>query len=193
MYYVWKLTNGPIIATDAATIGEDLQSVKILRSSQPGHIAVQRAFFHYTHALKEKLMSLMSLVNFDQGLQKPIQLSVLGTQSLGKIGICRLGRNLRFTSPWWLFVILYGSETWTPYKRDMRYLERFHLQCIWRILGIQWSEKVPNTDVLPKANSQGIESMLVWNQLRWIGHVCRMNNQRIPKQLLYGQLKLGER
>ena len=92
-----------------------------------------------------------------------------------------------------LSVLLYGSETWTLYKRDVRYLDRFHLQCLRRILGIQWSDKVPNADVLLRASAQGMESMLVWNQLRWVGHVCRMDDQRIPKQLLYGQLKLGKR
>ena len=62
-----------------------------------------------------------------------------------------------------------------------------------RILGILWTEKVPNTDVLLRANAQGMESMLVWNQLRRVGQVCRMNDRRIPEQLLYGRLKLGKR
>ena len=88
--------------------------------------------------------------------------------------------------------VLYGSETWSRYKHEVRYLGRFHLQCLRRILGIQWSDKISNIDVLLTASAQEMKSMLVWNQLRWIGHVCRMGDQRIPKQLLYGQLKLGK-
>ncbi|CAH8590987.1 unnamed protein product [Dicrocoelium dendriticum] len=35
-----------------------------------------------------------------------------------------------------LSVLLYGSVTWTMYRRDVRYLERFHQQCLRRILRI---------------------------------------------------------
>ena len=75
-----------------------------------------------------------------------------------------------------LSVLLYGSETWTLYKSYVNYLDRFHFQCLRRILGIRWSDKVPNTDVLLRASAQGMGSMLVLNQLRWVGHVSRMDN-----------------
>ena len=92
-----------------------------------------------------------------------------------------------------LSVLLYGSETWTMYRRNIRYLNHFHLQCLRRILDIQWSDKLPDTDVLRRANMEGMEALLILNQLRWVGHVCRMDDHRIPKQLLYGQLKIGKR
>ena len=79
-----------------------------------------------------------------------------------------------------LSVLVYGSKTWTLYKRDVRCLDRFHLQCLQRILGIQWSDKVPNTDALLRASAQGMESAA----LGW---------SRLQVQLLYGRLKLGKR
>ena len=34
----------------------------------------------------------------------------------------------------------------------------------------------------------GIECMLIRRQLKWVGHITRMDNRRIPKQVLFGQL-----
>ncbi|KAA3673980.1 uncharacterized protein DEA37_0014953 [Paragonimus westermani] len=92
-----------------------------------------------------------------------------------------------------LSILLYGSETWTLYQRNVSYLSRFHVQCLRRILGIRWSDMIPNTEVLRRADMDGMEAMLMLNQLRWLGHVRRMGDDRIPKQLLYGQVKSGKR
>ena len=50
-----------------------------------------------------------------------------------------------------------------------------------------------NLQVLEKCGLSSIESLLIKAQLRWSGHVVRMDNSRIPKMLLYGQLKEGHR
>lgn len=36
-------------------------------------------------------------------------------------------------------------------------------------------------------------SIFAKRQLKWIGHVIRMDNERLPRQILYGQLHQGRR
>ena len=89
--------------------------------------------------------------------------------------------------------LLYGSETWTTYARQERRLNSFHLRCLRRILGISWEDKVPNTEVLSRANLPTMFTLLRQRRLRWLGHVRRMDDGRIPKDLLYGELAAGKR
>ena len=50
----------------------------------------------------------------------------------------------------------------------------------------------PDTDILKKAECLSIEAMVMRNRLRWAGHVVRMGDVRLPKQLFYDELKTGE-
>ena len=89
--------------------------------------------------------------------------------------------------------LLYGSETWTVYSRHARKLNHFHTTCLRRILGIKWQDRVPDTEVLEKAGLPSIITILMQNQLRWAGHVTRMPDHRLPKQLFFGELTEGKR
>ena len=60
-------------------------------------------------------------------------------------------------------------------------------------MGIRWQEYITNTEVLEKANSTSIEAMLMTRQLRWAGHLSRMEDTRLPKAVFYGELKEGKR
>ena len=92
-----------------------------------------------------------------------------------------------------LTTLLYGSESWTTYRHQIKKLDRFHMKCLRQITHIKWQDYIPNTTVLNKCKITGIEAFLIANQLRWAGHVARMDDQRIPKRLLYGQLSSGTR
>ena len=47
--------------------------------------------------------------------------------------------------------------------------------------------------VLKRAGLPSMEDMLIQMNLRWLGHVERMDHQRPPRQLLYLQLCEGKR
>jgi hypothetical protein len=89
--------------------------------------------------------------------------------------------------------LLYGSETWTVYRRHVRALEAYHIKCLQRIMGITWRDKVPHNNIYERAVTTSLEAMLRRRQLRWLGHVCRMTANRLPRQVLYGQLHAGDR
>ena len=77
--------------------------------------------------------------------------------------------------------------------RQEHKLNAFHMRCLCRILGITWQDKVTNTSVLNRAMVPSMHSLLKQRRLRWLGHVVRMEDGRIPKDLLYGELTQGTR
>ena len=89
--------------------------------------------------------------------------------------------------------LLYAAETWTTHQRHIKLLEHFHLKCLRRILDIKWQTFTPDTSVLENSSCSNIESMIAAQQLRWAGHVVRMSDDRLPKQLFYGELANGKR
>jgi len=92
-----------------------------------------------------------------------------------------------------LSTLLYGCESWTPYRAHIKKLEQFHQRCLRKICGITWMDRVPNTEVLKKCSIPSIECLTTQSQLRWSGHVARMTEERIPKALLFGELHNGRR
>jgi len=66
----------------------------------------------------------------------------------------------------------------------MRYLRQ--------IAHIKWQSKISNTEILHRCQITSIEAFLLTAQLRWIGHVVKMDNSRLPR-MICGQLQQGER
>nr|VZH90165.1 unnamed protein product [Spirometra erinaceieuropaei] len=88
---------------------------------------------------------------------------------------------------------LYGAETWTVYTTQARRLNHFHLSCLRRILRLNWQDRIPDTEVLERTGILSIYSMLTLMQLRWSGHLVRMDDERLPKRLFYGDVATGSR
>ena len=92
-----------------------------------------------------------------------------------------------------LTALLYGCEAWTLYSSHVKLLEQFHQRCLRQILNIKWYNRISNVKVLEKARMPSIEAMLTQSQLRWSGHLVRMEDSRLPKQLFYSELTEGHR
>ena len=85
-------------------------------------------------------------------------------------------------------VLLYSGETWAVVKQHISPLAVFQMNCLRRICGISLRDHVPNVDILNRCNTLSVESQLQGKRFR-SGHVFRMPNDRLPKKLLFGQVK----
>lgn len=92
-----------------------------------------------------------------------------------------------------LSTLLYGSESWVLYRKQLRLLECFHQRCLRSILNIRWQDHTTNMEVLERAQLPSMEATMLVRQLRWTGHVSRMEENRLPKAVLYSELRQGKR
>ena len=67
----------------------------------------------------------------------------------------------------------------------MRYLRQ--------ILNVKWWDFISNADILTRAILPSMYELLIQGNLRWVGYIHRMDDSRLPKQILYSQLKEGLR
>uniref|UniRef100_H2ZTC0 Endonuclease-reverse transcriptase n=1 Tax=Latimeria chalumnae TaxID=7897 RepID=H2ZTC0_LATCH len=88
-----------------------------------------------------------------------------------------------------LSTLLYGCESWVTYSKQERRLNSFHLRCFRKILGVTWDQRITNNKILERTGLQSMQTNLDVRRLRWLGHVERMPQARLPKAVLYGQLK----
>ncbi|XP_060767191.1 complement C3-like [Neoarius graeffei] len=88
---------------------------------------------------------------------------------------------------------LYSSESWTTYRRHLNCLEKYHQRCLRRILGVTWQDRRTNNSILDEAHCTSIEALIMKNQLHWTGHVVRLDDSHLPKQIFYGELRSGTR
>jgi len=76
--------------------------------------------------------------------------------------------------------LLYGCKTWTIYRRHEKQLQQFHLRCL-RIFKIRWQDKIPNTEVLERAELPSVITTMRKAQTRWAGHVLRTSDSSGPQ------------
>ena len=76
--------------------------------------------------------------------------------------------------------LLYACETRAVYQRHAKRLNHFHTSYL---LKFKWQDRIPDSEVLKRAGMQSVHTLLKLAQLRWTGHVTRMPEERLPKNL----------
>ncbi|KAK2193511.1 hypothetical protein NP493_12g11018 [Ridgeia piscesae] len=81
-----------------------------------------------------------------------------------------------------LSTILYGAETWTVYRRQMKKLHAFMMRHLLSIMRIIWMDKVTNKEILERTGLPSVEDLLIRMNLRWTGHLVRMSPDTLPSR-----------
>ena len=78
------------------------------------------------------------------------------------------------------------GETWTPKKRDMNRLRAFEMKSL-RLLNVKWQQKIKNTDIMKRTGTSiNIVQRIIERKLNFFGHICRMQDDRLLKQAVFG-------
>ena len=92
-----------------------------------------------------------------------------------------------------LSTLLYGAEICTIYRTQVKKQGAYMMRQLRDIVSIKWYDKITNVEILRRANLPCMADILIEKNLRWLGHVHRMDADRLPRQQLYSQLCEGKR
>ena len=68
-------------------------------------------------------------------------------------------------------------------------LEVFQMKCLRGILGITKFDHRRNEDILAETKQCLVSELVTRCRLRWLGHIARMDDKRLPPQLLFGKIE----
>ena len=92
-----------------------------------------------------------------------------------------------------LRTLLYGSENWPSYSNEEQRLNALHFCLLCKILGVEWQDRVTNEEILQRTGLALMFTIIKQRRLRWLGHVARMDDSRIPKRVLFSETAHGKR
>jgi len=87
-----------------------------------------------------------------------------------------------------LSILLYSAELWPLTATLSKTLNAAHHKWQRSILGVSWKDKITDEEVRVRTGQHSIENIISERRLRWLGHLTRMDHQRIPQQALYWEV-----
>nr|CAX83711.1 endonuclease-reverse transcriptase [Schistosoma japonicum] len=91
-------------------------------------------------------------------------------------------------------VLLYGCETWPLRVEDTRRLLAFDHRCLRNISRTCWDLRVTNNEVRRRVlgnNGKSVDEVMKLHRLRWLGHVLRMSEHRLPRRSMMTSIGVG--
>ena len=87
-----------------------------------------------------------------------------------------------------LSILLYGAESWCLTEKLLSLLRIFHNRCIRSMCRVTLKQcfkfRISNEQLQGRLNMRSIDIYITKKQLRWAGHVARMDFERVPRKML---------
>jgi hypothetical protein len=86
-------------------------------------------------------------------------------------------------------VLLYGSESWSTQDKHVSRITATEMRCHRKIVGKTKRDRVRGERIREQVGQESVRRVLEERQLRWFGHVYRMERERKPKQFKEAQVE----
>ncbi len=73
-------------------------------------------------------------------------------------------------------------------QEAIKALEAFYICCLQRILRVTLQDMKIYNKILERRSCESIEAQIAKRSLRWVVHVIRMQDNRLPKKILFAEL-----
>ena len=87
-----------------------------------------------------------------------------------------------------LAILLYGAESWSVTEEMLRRLRVFHARCVRAMCRVSrkhtWEHHISTAQLERRLGLDPIDIYISRRQLRWLGHVRRMDYERLPRRML---------
>ena len=87
-----------------------------------------------------------------------------------------------------LSILLYGSESWCLTEKLFRQLRTFHHRCIRAMCRVTRkhtrAHQISTIELLRRTKLLPIDTYITRRQLRWAGHIARMDFSRLPRKMI---------
>ena len=85
-------------------------------------------------------------------------------------------------------ILTYGHESWVMTEKVRSQVQASEMRFLRRIEGVTLLDKVRSSEIRKSLNVDPLLLRIERSQLRWYGHVSRMSQERIPKQVLLARM-----
>jgi hypothetical protein len=89
--------------------------------------------------------------------------------------------QMKFYEVMALRVLLYGSETWTIKTKDMSKIQATEMRYLRSVKGCTKLDHTKNEDIRKELNTDSMQYKIENYRKKWIEHLDRMSDERIPK------------
>ncbi len=62
------------------------------------------------------------------------------------------------------------------------------MKCLRKICKVSLKDKIKNETILGWCNVAKVSNIVSHRRLRWLGHLARMSDDRLPKRVLFGHM-----